>query len=440
MNKEEKLKVMDLLYKYKEAFSLRDEIGTCPNIEVEIVVMDKSLLFIRPYHVREEDKVVIDKEMKRLHYMGILKEGFSTYSSLVMLISRKLTKDKRVVTDFRHLNVRIPKNNLAYLLVRDTFSVLGNLKCEVLSGLDLKDAFHSLRLSDNSRKFCGILPYFGSSSYLYQGIPMGLTVSPSIWQSYISAILDCLQSKKYCEAIMDDLIFFTPSKESHMNKLEDILSTLFKNRLKISPKKCQFFKTSLQYMGNEIFIDNKKVCMKPLRSRLEAIQKLQPSKTPKGHRSFAGVENFLSMFCPELKKLLKPIYDLTRKGTPFHWGKEQQDLFIEIKHRLVKPPVLHMPNKTGRFLLYSDTSKYATGSTLYQIQGGKPKLIAYASKRLPEAAKNYSVTELELCGLAINVASFAHLLKRVDFDAIVDHLALTHIIKSKAELATTRIK
>ena len=193
-------------------------------------------------------------------------------------------------------------------------------------------------------------------------------------------------------------------------------------------------------MGNEIFIESKKVCVKPLSSRLKAIQKLQPPKTPKGCRSFAGVVNFLSMFCPELQKLLKPIYDLTRKGRPFHWGKEQQNSFIEIKQRLVKPPVLHMPNKTRRFHLYSDTSKYVTGSALYQIQGGKPKLIAYASKRLPEAAKHYSITELELCGLAINIASFAHLLKRVDFDAIVDHLALTHIIKSKAELATTRIK
>ena len=146
------------------------------------------------------------------------------------------------------------------------------------------------------------------------------------------------------------------------------------------------------------------------------------------------------MFCSELQKLLNPIYDLTRKGRPFHWGKEQQDSFIEIKHRLVKPPVLHMPNKTGRFHLYSDTSKYVTRSTLYQIQGGKPKLIAYVSKRLPEAARNYSITELELCGLAINIASFAHLLIRVDFDAIVDHVALTHIIKIKAEPATARIK
>ena len=177
--------------------------------------------------------------------------------------------------------------------------------------------------------------------------------------------------------------------------------------------------------------------MQPLRSRLEAIQKLQPPTTVKGCRSFVGMVNFLSMLCPELQKLLKPICDLTRKGRPFIWGREQQDSFEEIKCRLIKPPVLHMPNKMGRFHLYSDTSKFATGSTLYQIQNGKPKLIAYASKRLPEAAKSYSITELELCGLAINIASFSHLLKRVDFDAIVDHLALTQIIKCKTDPTMT---
>ena len=168
LSKEERKEVMDMLHKYRDAFSVRDEIGTCQNIKVEINVTDKSPFFIRPYHVREEDKAFIDKETKWLCYMGILKEAFSAYSCHVMLISRKLTKDKRVVTEFRHLNVRIVKNNLSYPLVRDTFSVLGSSRHEVLSVFDLKDAFHSLRLSENSKKYCGILPYFGGTSYLYQ--------------------------------------------------------------------------------------------------------------------------------------------------------------------------------------------------------------------------------------------------------------------------------
>ena len=130
-----------LIYDYKDAFSLRDEIGTCPNIKVKIEVTYNSPFFIRPFHAKEEDKAILDKEMKRLCYLGILKEGFSADSSPVMLISRKVTQDKRVVTDIRHLNMRIAKNNLAYPLLKDMFTLLRGSKCEVLSVLDLKDAF-----------------------------------------------------------------------------------------------------------------------------------------------------------------------------------------------------------------------------------------------------------------------------------------------------------
>ena len=146
---------------------------------------------------------------------------------------------------------------------------------------------------------------------------MGLNISPVIWQSYINAILNCLQSRKYCEAIMDDLLLFTPMKSSHFDKLEDLLKALHKNGLKISPKKCQLFKTDLQYMGNTFFIRNKRVCARPLRSQIKAIQKLEPPTTIKGCRSFVGMVSFVNIFCPELQKLLKPIYDLTRKGRQF---------------------------------------------------------------------------------------------------------------------------
>ena len=83
---------------------------------------------------------------------------------------------------------------------------------------------------------------------------MGLNISPSIWQSYLSAILDCLQCRKYCEAVMDNLLLFTSSQGSYMAKLEDLLKALIKNGLKISPKKCQLFRTELQYMGNTILL------------------------------------------------------------------------------------------------------------------------------------------------------------------------------------------
>ena len=123
---------------------------------------------------------------------------------------------------------------------------------------------------------------------------MGLNISQSIWQLYINMILDCLQNIKYCEAIMDDLLLFTPTKKSYIAKLEDLLKPLLKNGLKISPKICQYLRKELKYMGNTIFIKDRRVCVKPLRSRLEAIQKLKPPATIKVCRSFMRMVKFLS--------------------------------------------------------------------------------------------------------------------------------------------------
>ena len=147
----------------------------------------------------------------------------------------------------------------------------------------------------------------------------------------------------------------------------------------------------------------------------------------------------LSTICPDLQTSLKPIVKLTRKGRPFVWGQEQERGFKEVKLRLTNPPVLHLPKAEGRFILYSDSSIEDTGSSLWQMQEGKARLIGYASKTLPEACSRYSVTELEMTGLLLNMNLWKNLLKDREFDAAVDHVAVAQIMKAKTEPATTRI-
>ena len=130
--------------------------------------------------------------------------------------------------------------------------------------------------------------------------------------------------------------------------------------------------------------------------------------------------------------------ELTHKDRPFVWDKEQEAAFIEVKKRLTNPPVLHLPKAEGRFISYSDTSKDRTCSSLWQIQEGKPKLLGSASKTLPEACTRYSTTELEMTGL-VNMNLWKNLLKHNEFDAAVDHVVVTQILKAKTEPATTGI-
>ena len=150
--------------------------------------------------------------------------------------------------------------------------------------------------------------------------------------------------------------------------------------------------------------------------------------------------NYLSIFLPTLQEHLIPIYHLTRKGIPFYWGEEQENAFKAIKDCLVNPPVLVMPNEKGHFVLVSDTSKIACASALYQEQQGRYKLVAYYSKKLPEAVQRYSISELELMGIMANVAAFIHLLRNANFTVYCDHSALVHIMASKREPATLRLK
>ena len=396
LSRKEKTRLMKMLIKYRDAFSLRDEIGECPNLKADIKVIDDSPFFVRLFPISENDKPFMDDQMERLVSLGILSKNSTSHTSPVMLITRKLTKDKRPVVDFRLLNTRILRRNTSIPLMSDVLSILGNPECEVVSCVDIKDAYHSIRLTEKSKEYCGILPYFGSPIYRYEVLPMGIVCAPQIWMDYITLILSELEDKKKYIAIMDDLLIHS-TRADDWKLLEQLLKSMCKNGLRLSPKKCQLFKTNLIYMGNEFTITKSTMIITPLRSRTEAINKIPTPRTPKQCKSFCGVVNYLSLFCPDLQKLLKPKAD-------------------------------------GRFIMYSDTSIEGTGSSLWQIQGGKPKLIGYASKTLPEACSRYSVTELEMTGLLVNMNLRKNLLKHREFDA-----AVAQIMKAKTEPATTRI-
>ena len=401
---------MKMIIRYREAFSLRDEIGNCPNLKADIKVIDESPFFVRPFPLSEGEKPFMDKQMERLVALGILSKNSTSHTSPVMLITRKLTQDKRPVVDFSLLNTQILRRNTSIPLMSDVLSILGNSACEVISCVDVKDAYHSVKLTEKSKEYCGILPYFGSPIYRYEVLPMGIACAPQIWMDYITLILGELEDKKKYIAIMDDLLIHS-TKAAHWKLFEQLLQSMCKNGLRLSPKKCQLFQTKLTYMGNEFSINKRTMTVTPLRTRTEAIAKIPTPQTPKQCKSFCGVVNYLSLFCKDLQKLLKPIVELTRKGRPFIWRKEQEKAFQEVKEQLARPPVLHLPKADGRFILYADTSIEGTGSSLWQIQEGKAKLIGYASKTLPEACSRYSVTDLEMTGLLVNMNLWKNLLK-----------------------------
>ena len=138
LTKKEKAKLMKMILKYRDAFSLRDEIGECPNLVADIKVIDESPFFVRPFPLSETDKPFMDQQMERLVSLGILTKNSTSHTSPVMLITKILTNDKRPVVDFRLLNTRILRRNTSIPLMSDVLSILGNSECEVVSCVDIK--------------------------------------------------------------------------------------------------------------------------------------------------------------------------------------------------------------------------------------------------------------------------------------------------------------
>ena len=154
----QKVEFLYPLEKYKDAFCLRDEIGLAPHMQVHLYMTDKTPLFIRPFTVKEDMKAKIDKEMDRLVKLGILKKGLSGYSSPAMAIPRKSSNIPRVVGDFRYLNKRLVKLNMTFPLVREYIQAIDASQCEVMSVIDLRDAYHTLQLAPSSQQYTGITP------------------------------------------------------------------------------------------------------------------------------------------------------------------------------------------------------------------------------------------------------------------------------------------
>ena len=219
-----------------------------------------------------------------------------------------------------------------------------------MSTIDLRDAFHTLQLAKISQKYCGITLYYGSPTYHYLCMGMGMSVSPQIWQQFIDLVFqdNIIKRKQNFDVIMDDT-FIHSMKEEHMDDLMDLFKVLQKYGLKIYPNKCQFFKKKIVYMGLEFQVKDNKVCYISLKDKCKAIRNLESPKTLKQTRAFCGMVNFLPSFLPHLRHLLIPIYNLQKKSKKFKWTQEAEKAFKEIKELLISLSVLRASTPKGLF-------------------------------------------------------------------------------------------
>ena len=253
-------------------------------------------------------------------------------------------------------------------LIREAIQTIGEAQPTILSVLDLKQAYHCLKLSPKCQKYCSFTSYFGGKSYNCLRLPMGLSKSPTAFQHHINAILANCNAKAHCIAIMDDLILYSKNTERYYRHIKTILKALQDNGLKISPSKAKLFQHKVVYMGHEIMVSKNQRGIRALRDRTEAIRKLPVPKTKRQLKGFIGKVSYLSMYLPRLQLLLQPLHKISRKRQTLYGCKNTRWHMMPSSNYWSNYQYCLYYN--GLFRLYCDTSRVGEGAILWQVQDG----------------------------------------------------------------------
>jgi len=246
----------------------------------------------------------------------------------------------------------------------------------------------------------------------------GMTNSPATFQALMNSVFADLIAKGEIAVYMDDTLIYTEDLKHHCKIVREVLARLLKYDLYLKPKKCDFEKQEMEYLG--MIITPGEVHMDP--GKVNATRNWPTPKTLKDVRGFIGFSNFYRRFIKDFSAIACPLHDLTKKDVPWHWDKEQQDAFATLKEVFCAEPILKVYNEKLLTRVKVDASGFATGGILTQKhEDGLWHPIAYRSESMSKEERNYEIYDREMLGLVCALEDWRHFLEGIEFEAITDH-------------------
>ena len=273
--------------------------------------------------------------------------------------------------------------------------------------------------------------------YRFKRVPYGIAPAPALFQRFMDTILkDIPQVICY----IDDILITGHSEEEHVAHLEEVLKRLKRNGVRVKKEKCDFLKESVEYLGHKITANG----IQPTESKVEAVVNAPRPTNKTELKSFLGMLQYYGKFIPQLSTLLYPLNRLLRKEVKWEWSKECENVFKMAKQRLTKAPVLTHYDPSLPIRLAGDASAYGIGAVISHVfNDGSEHPIAYASRTLTRAQKNYAQIEREALSLIFGLKKFHNFLYGRDFILYTDHKPLTTIFGAHhtvSPLAASRLQ
>ncbi|MEL7521903.1 MAG: reverse transcriptase family protein, partial [Cyanobacteria bacterium J06553_1] len=373
---------------------------------------------IPAYRVPHSKRIQIDKEVQGLIDQGIIEESDSPWSSPLLLVP-KSDGSFRPVVDYRALNKLTIAQPFPMPRIKDLLSDI-NRNNKIFSSIDLAKGFLQLPLEPESRPYTAFSTRSGH--FQFKSAPMGLRNSPSSFLRLMTLVLQGLLSDDVL-VYLDDLLVCSETLEQHTTRLREVFQRLKDANLTINPIKCKFFQKELTFLGHTI--SSKGIL--PNELKVTAVRNFPTPTNEKQIKQFIGLAGFYRSFIWNFGELAVPLTSLLKKDSKFIWGDQQEKSFNALKEALTTAPILTFPDYTQTFHLYTDASSTGLGAVLMQKVNGELQPIAFASRVLNNAERNYCTTDREMLAVVWGLKHYRELILGYSIHLWTDHNPLVSI-------------
>ena len=373
----------------------------------------------------------LKKQLQQLTDSGFIRPSKSPFGSAVLFVKKK-DGTMRMCVDYRALNNVTVKNRYPLPRIDELFDRLQGAKC--FSKIDLRSGYHQIRIAPADVPKTAFRTRYGHFEYLV--MPFGLTNAPATFMQLMNDIF-----RPYLDSFVlvfiDDILIYSRNQQEHEEHVRQVMEVLRRHQLFAKLSKCELFRGSVEFLGHRVDADG----LHMLSDKVQAVRDWPTPCSVEEVRSFLGTVGYYRKFIRMFSEVAAPITELLQKEQAFRCTDEHQRAFEQLKSAMTQQPLLVLPDVHRPYMVTTDASGYAVGATLSQDHGRGQQPVAFLSKKMLPAERNYPVHEQELLAIIVALREWRHYLSGARFTIVVktDHKSL-QFFKSQPHLSARQTR